>query len=356
MPGRAMENDTDHAPRRVFTEMKAAFDAVASSHPALLREHPSTVAGRPAMIRTVGRRCVQYLVPPFAHLVEDRSQPTAAELTIDVWDAEETGVQYPGPHVPSDLVWPGFGHVVWERDQQFLGCLRPNLYSWIDRQTGHMVACTPNGSRFTLYERAKPFLYPLILWHGDRNAQVIHAALVEKAGRGVLIVGREGSGKTTVALACVEAGFNYLGDDYVALAEEDGVFRGHSIYNSAWIDEAHAEQFPALRAHMIPGREPKRPVLLTGVWPDRLGRDATIEVVLIPTISEGAESFARPASGREALFAVAPTSMTKRPGTSQADLNRLGRLVESARLHVLELGADIRNVGSIVDELLSEGV
>ncbi|HEY5563950.1 MAG TPA: hypothetical protein VIL33_00070 [Rhodothermia bacterium] len=349
----SLENNTGHTAAQVFAKMARAFEAAASEYPDLLRQYPCTFAGRPAMIRTVGRRCARHLVPPLSHLIDERAGFPELDLMIDVWDAEETGIPYPGPPVPSELLWTEFGHIVGEPDQQFLACLRPNLYSWIDRSGHRIIGCSPNGDRFTLYERAKPFLFPLLLWHGDRNAQVIHAALVEKGGRGVLIVGREGAGKTTTALACVQAGFNYLADDYVALKEEGRFFHGYSIYNSTWLDETHVTHFPPLRAHMFAGHEAKRPVLLSEVWPDRLSRVATIRMVVIPLVGNGSACTVRPASRREALFAVAPTSIAKRPGTSQRDLDRLGRLVESAPLHVLELGDDVRDAGLVVGGLLA---
>ena len=66
---------------------------------------------------------------------------------------------------------------------------------------------------------------------------VLHAGFVAKNGHGVLFAGKAGAGKTTAALSCVWAGFDYLGDDYVGIKGlKGGNFDGYSIYNAAWVE------------------------------------------------------------------------------------------------------------------------
>ena len=52
----------------------------------------------------------------------------------------------------------------------------------------------------------------------SRHRFVLHASGVEKDGAGVIFVGNSGSGKTTVTLSLLTAGWRFLGDDMVALA------------------------------------------------------------------------------------------------------------------------------------------
>ncbi|ASP68149.1 serine kinase [Sinorhizobium meliloti] len=53
----------------------------------------------------------------------------------------------------------------------------------------------------------------------------LHAALLVKNGKGLLICGAPGAGKSTLALALLEAGFACGGDD-IALMRPDGLLRG----------------------------------------------------------------------------------------------------------------------------------
>lgn len=47
-----------------------------------------------------------------------------------------------------------------------------------------------------------------------------HASCVDFKGRGVLIFGASGSGKSSLALACISIGARLVGDDYVDLSVE----------------------------------------------------------------------------------------------------------------------------------------
>jgi len=51
-----------------------------------------------------------------------------------------------------------------------------------------------------------------------------HASCVDVDGKGVLIVGASGSGKSSLALACISLGAVLVGDDYVDLSlEAEGI-------------------------------------------------------------------------------------------------------------------------------------
>jgi hypothetical protein len=48
---------------------------------------------------------------------------------------------------------------------------------------------------------------------GGGHVLPLHAACVERAGKGVLLCGNSGSGKSSLAYACARAGWNFLSDD-----------------------------------------------------------------------------------------------------------------------------------------------
>lgn len=58
------------------------------------------------------------------------------------------------------------------------------------------------------------FLEAVALTHiAGRQTAAIHAACVESNGRGVLLCGESGAGKSSLAFACARAGWNYITDD-----------------------------------------------------------------------------------------------------------------------------------------------
>ena len=72
--------------------------------------------------------------------------------------------------------------------------------------------------------------------------QLVHAAAVGTDEGALLITGRGGVGKSTTALACLEAGMQFLGDDYVVvgLDPEPQVYR---LYGSAKLTSNSSSAF-----------------------------------------------------------------------------------------------------------------
>jgi len=56
----------------------------------------------------------------------------------------------------------------------------------------------------------------------DRSVQLIQGTAVSIDGRGVLILGAPNSGKTSLALALIDRGAGLIGDDGVAISDEEG--------------------------------------------------------------------------------------------------------------------------------------
>jgi hypothetical protein len=98
---------------------------------------------------------------------------------------------------------------------------------------------------------------------------LVHAGLVSKSGRGVLLAGPAGSGKSTSAITSACSGFDYLSEDLVALqSSSDEGFVGHSLYSSAFMEPDHLTRFPLFDRIAIKGKygfEKKYLVLLSQI-------------------------------------------------------------------------------------------
>jgi hypothetical protein len=230
--------------------------------------------------------------------------------------------------------------------------------TWLDRRARHLVGWFDDGRSLSLNQRAKPLQTPLALWAHDRGVQAVHAAAVARDGHGVLIPGNSGSGKSTVALACLGAGYHYLGDDWIGVAAApDGGFVAHTLYASALLDPSHAARFPRLQRHAIPPLDPSEPkslVLLAPLFPAHLGRSATLRALALPRIVNRATADCRRASKAEALRMLAPSSIfTMRPRSGREGLERLAQLVERLPAYWLEIGGDLSEIPRRMDEILA---
>jgi hypothetical protein len=344
-----------------FHKMRTAFERAWTSHPDRRWESLCTFAGRCARMRVVGQGLLEQIAQAFQHLLA-KGNPLSTELKIDLWDEGDTSVSCPINSEPVDerllksTSYVEFGLILGSLEDRFIGCQCPQVITWFDRSEQHLVGSVSRHDELSLYDRGKPLHFPLLLWHSDQGAEVIHAALVSKNGEGVLFAGRGGAGKSTSALACLEAGFDYLGDDYIGLeASGDGSFQGHSIYSATWLMADHLLQFPLLIPHAIYPERPdqeKTLVLLSHVFPQQLSCRAPIGALVLPRITGNSSGHIRPASKAEALFALAPSSILLRPSSGAATLNKLARLAERVPSYWLELGSDLSGVPDRVEELL----
>jgi hypothetical protein len=224
-----------------------------------------------------------------------------------------------------------------------------------------VIGWTASTQDRSLYERGKPLLPLLAVWYHDRGVQLIHAGLVSRNGHGVLLPGMGGAGKSTTALACLDTGFDYLGDDYIGVqACTDGSFVGHSLYNSVWLEPDHMARFPLLPPHAIHGRNPgedKSLVLLSHVLPSQLARSATIRVLALPRVSHASGTRFQPASKSEVLLTLIPNSLfTPIPRPGSRGFQRLAQLVDHVPSYRLELGRDLAEIPRRVEELLAEAI
>ena len=97
--------------------------------------------------------------------------------------------------------------------------------------------------------RSQPASSAIASWLASPTVQPVHGGAVALGGRGVLLVGIGGRGKSTTALACAQAGFSFLGDD-LCIVESASPDRGtparvHGIYATAKMNRDSRERLGA---------------------------------------------------------------------------------------------------------------
>jgi hypothetical protein len=336
----------------VFGVMVAAFDRARARHPRGLRESFYTFGGRTARLRVVGVEMAAHIARPFSHLRIAAPPDAPADLTIDLWDEKETGVRRQLSSSDSGEPWPAV--VATSRDDRYVAQQLSGTLTCFDRAAPRVVGCLVWSARLSVYERGKPLTRPLVVWHNDRDVQIVHAALVARGGAGVLFAGRSGSGKSTCALTCLAAGFDYVSEDYVAIETVADGFLGHSLYNSVFLHREHLGRFPHLAPHAITGAAGEKClILLVDVDPQRLARVMPIRALVFPRVTRLSASRVRPISRREALLTLAPGSLLALPNAGVGGFDLLGRLVERLPSYSLELGCDMGTIPERVSDILA---
>jgi hypothetical protein len=339
--------------------MEAAFARARQDRSALLSESNFRFADRNARMQVVGLRLAEHLSRTFEHLRAGRPALAPPRLRIELWDEGETRIprplELPGDELGRSWAIEG-GRLTVSPGGRFVRYERPGSLAWLDRSTKRIVGWYASAEQLSVYERTKPLRIISSFWYSDEDVEIVHAALVARSGRGVLIGGPSRAGKSTTALACLRAGFDYLGEDFVGLEEVDGLFRGYSLYGSVRLEHGHLERcFPDLAGYAVRADLPdqdKSLLLLGSLYPARLERQVTIAAVALPRVLDRAEPRLRPASKAEALRRLAPSSLFLGLPSGARGWDRLARLVGSVPSYWLELGADLRPAPGLVEQIL----
>ncbi len=206
------------------------------------------------------------------------------------------------------------------------------------------------------WERAAPFRRILHWWAADRGLRLVHAAAVGGASGGALLVGRSGSGKSTTALACLDAGLGFAGDDY-CLIEPGEPPQVHGLYLSAKADAKAALLLRGLRAALTDSplqTEGKSVVFADGVRPEAVRTGFPLHGIIVPRLAGGSTGRLTPLSPAAALLALAPSTLLQMPGQRADGLARLAAIVRHLPAWELTLGSPADAAGLIADLLGQE--
>jgi hypothetical protein len=340
-----------------FDLMQQVFAEARRLHPRAFRESSYILAGRPMRLQIVGRRLAEFIESPFAHLRADEEHSAPPHLTIQLWDEAETSIACRIGLTRDDLdLHPNLRR---SPDGRYASYQLQHSLACLDRLSGFMVGYASNAEDLSLYERGRPLHVLLSLWHKSLDMPLVHAGLVSRSGRGVLLAGPGGSGKSTSAITSACAGFDYLSEDLVGLQSLAGDgFVGHSLYSSTFVEPDHLERFALFERHAIKGRYPfekKHLVLLSQVPSLRFARACRIEALVLPCVMHLPAARLRPASKGEALLTLAPSSLlVGEKSNGLQGFNKLAKLVEQVPCYWLELGGVLDEIPRVLEGLLSE--
>jgi hypothetical protein len=341
--------------------MLEAFGTAAARDPAGAPAEAYRFVGRPVRMRVAGSRLARTIGGAFTHLRSERAAASAeTALTISLWDGEETGVAPPLRYLRDvfDRARPfGLSLVAVSSDERVVGLQSGAATTIYCRDSRHIVGWIESAASLSPFERGKPLQPLLFAWQSDLRIVPVHAGLVARQGRGILLGGPGGSGKTTTSLLCLAAGFDYLGDDYIAVPPPGNRWpQGFSVFASAWLEPAHARNFGWLLEHAVgePG-EDKRLVALSEVAGVRLGESADIVALVLPRVAGTPRTSYHPATKGEAFRRLAPSSILQLPLVApRRALERMAAVTSRLPTYWLDLGQDLAEIPLRVGDILAE--
>lgn len=347
-------------PAVLWEQMSAASERAHRAVPGEICVRRFLLAGMPVEITFVGVNLSILFWCSLAHLAAERSVDFDPVLCINLWDESLTGVARPFGDLREAFeqsIHFADGILAGAPGEEFVGQQNPRACTLMNLKASRIIGCIGSSHALSRSEIAKPLQAILFAWCHSRGIQPVHAGLVARGGDGVMIGGAGGSGKSTTALLCVQAGFSYLADDYVGLPRPaNGGQIAYSFYTSLWLEEEHSKKFQWLTANRIEGQicgDEKLPFGVAEAFPDSMARQCIVRAVVLPKVAHLSHSRLRPASTAEALLKVAPSSVLQLPFIQPAiAFERIAALLRSVPSFWLDLGSDFDSVPLRVAEAL----
>lgn len=223
----------------------------------------------------------------------------------------------------------------------------PDTTNWtvLDREQNLAVTWTASADLLPDWEDSFPLRTILHWLSAGQSCCLAHAAVVEKAGRGVLLTGRGGSGKSTTTVAALFEGLRTCGDDFVMVDLAGSGPAAHCLYDTIKLDESALARFEALRPRVAnPERadDQKARVHLSDVMPDQLIGSVPLVGVVQPVITDDAQPSLRKVDPGVVLRALAPTTLFLLRGEESILADKLARLVRVLPTWQLRLTRDPR--------------
>jgi hypothetical protein len=183
----------------------------------------------------------------------------------------------------------------------------------------------------------------------------LHAAGVARQGRALLVVGTSGAGKTTLSLALVRAGFDFLSDDMLFLDPDGNPPRVHAFPDEVDITQHTAEFFPELRPLADTPRRrgfPKWTLRAEAVFGAHIAWTCQPAALIFPRISAAAASRLEPMRSSDALMEMLPNVLLTEPHACQAHLHALASLAHHTPCYRLSTGRDFEALPGLLGAIL----
>lgn len=148
-------------------------------------------------------------------------------------------------------------------------------------------------------------------WARSNDMLLFHAAAVGTGGKGVLIAGRGGSGKSTFAISCLAEGLDFVSDDYT-LISASGPLRAMPLYTIVALREDMYKKFPQLGKPLLEedgsfrGGKPQ-----FQVPPERFSPSLDIQAIIMPRVAGDTEPSIAPIPPGKAMAQLIHSTITQ---------------------------------------------
>lgn len=209
-------------------------------------------------------------------------------------------------------------------------------------------------------------LADLPLWHAGsplrqhlhwllqaRGKRIAHAATLGAAGRGILLFGSGGAGKSGTTLAGIAAGLTSVGDDYVALGGSSPAV-ATPLFRVFKQDRRGLQRVDLLERTATLPENWMRKVEFdpTAFFPDCFVAALEIRALVLPRVAGAATPRFVPISPGEVMRSLIPTNLMQFPGESDDGMAYYADLARRLPAYRLDLSDDARQCGTALRDFI----
>jgi hypothetical protein len=229
-----------------------------------------------------------------------------------------------------------------------------DFWQFYDPQRRLGVQLMISADAFPPWEPGAP-LRPFLHWeYAARGLRLAHAGTLGLGGKGILLAGSGGAGKSGTVVAGLLNGLDSVGDDYVLIDLEGGV-TAHPLFSTLKQDPAGFRRLGLdrkLKSHGPLNWQGKHQFHVADIAARPIPANLDITALMVPHLSGGGASSIMPLSRRDAMIALAPSGIAQMPGERESGFRFFSELTRRLPCYRLSLGTRPEEIaGSIADFL-----
>jgi len=231
--------------------------------------------------------------------------------------------------------------------------LIPGFWQFFDTNRRVGIQLAPNRAYLPSWDAAAPLRRHLHWLMEERGGgRLAHAATLGWQGRGLLIPGKGGTGKSSTTLAGLASGLCTAGDDYVAITG-GAAPAAHLLYRIVKQDRDGLARIPALSA-IFAGRAPNWQKKIEfnpeEVFPDVFAENLNLAAVMLPRIAHAAKPSIAPVAPSMAMLSLMSTNLHQHIGELETGMAFFAEILRRLPCFRIDLAEDAMANGAALRE------
>lgn len=189
----------------------------------------------------------------------------------------------------------------------------------------------------------------------QKGLYLIHAVALERFGKGIMIAGKPGLGKTTAGLSLLRSGYGFISDDFPFIRSTQDRVELLTFQDRIDVREKTLGFFPELHtiSHHRRDGSKKDSFFLKDLFPGSHVNSCECHVLLFPQVVSEKKSHLEPMPKHLALQELLPQGLLIHDKeTAKREFQTYSKLVETAACFRLHYGEDRWDLATVLDPIL----